>query len=725
MNEDYKCPRQVRAGNASGRRIAACLGVAIALFLPATMVASAPIPGSPDAPRSGAARNPSRDIIYAIQLATYDDPPGPAAIPADILQRYRLYVQQATKDGAVWYRLRLGFFADLAEAQNVQQQIRDRFPGSWVTKVQPEERAAASASMLRTEGAFVAAASGSAPLPATPPIPVPVAVPAPIPEGDTEASDPIAALMEEGRQAVANGDYPRAIRIYTKVLATPEHVASQDALEFLGLARERNGQEAHAKAEYENYLRLYPDGPGSERVKQRLAGLITAREAPREKLPDQKPAQTEMKWTGNGSLSQYYRRDVTHIDTADVTNVNQSALISDLDLAARGRNADYDVRARFNGGYTYDFLSGGENLSRLTTLYVDASSRTRGISGRLGRQTRGSGGVFQRFDGLLLGYQSRSLGRFNLVGGYPVERTTTTSINNDKVFYGFSTDLPTWRENWNFGAYYITQEADGVTDREAVGGEARYFDNVYSLLALMDYDIHFGRLNIASILGNWMYDDRTTYNVTVNQSRSPFLSTSNALMGQTVTRLKELLTLYTEDEIKDLALDRTATSRALSAGVTRTLHEKLQFNADITLANLSGTPESGGIAATESTGTEYVYSAQLIGNGLLKEGDLGIAGLMYSDASTTDTMTLVIDSRFPYAPAVRINPRLRVDYREYKLDHTTQWTALPSLRLDYRRSQRLDFEIDIGGEWSTRELATSGTEETSGYFLYMGYNLGF
>lgn len=32
---------------------------------------------------------------------------------------------------------------------------------------------------------------------------------------------------------------------------------------MLGLARERNGQLAHAKAEYEEYLREYPNGEGA------------------------------------------------------------------------------------------------------------------------------------------------------------------------------------------------------------------------------------------------------------------------------------------------------------------------------------------------------------------------------------------------------------------------------------------------------------------------------
>jgi len=83
---------------------------------------------------------------------------------------------------------------------------------------------------------------------------------------------------------MAKKDYSHAIALYTKILAYPNHPYRQDAQEYLGLARERNGQLAQAKAEYEAYLKLYPKGEGADRVRQRLTGLITAK-APAKKEP--------------------------------------------------------------------------------------------------------------------------------------------------------------------------------------------------------------------------------------------------------------------------------------------------------------------------------------------------------------------------------------------------------------------------------------------------------
>lgn len=691
----------------------------LSLVVPAIVWAADPVTDSKAAANRAVPVKVSQ--AYVIQLSTSDDPPRLDSLPdLAVLRQFRLYAVKAETGDEVAYRLRLGFFADMKEAQVVRDQVLSQFPGSWILKVSAEEQQKSAVLALRPEDTLV-----PGPQPTTTPVSLPAdPVSAPATTQSSPAQDRLGSLMEEGRQAVAQGDFPRAIRIYTKVLETADSPYAQDALEYLGLARERNGQTAHAKAEYEKYLELYPKDPGAERVRQRLAGLLTAREAPRKKLPETKPAAAKtMTWNNAGSLSQYYRRDTSSIDNAGAT-VTQSALITDLDLSTRGRNEDYDIRARFNGGYTYDFLSDGENLSRVSSLYVDVGNRRTGLSGRLGRQTRSSGGVFGRFDGLLLGYQTNSAGKLNFVTGHPVERTTDTSINNDKTFYGISSDLPRLMENWDYSVYAITQRVDALTDRNAVGGEARFLDNTRSLLALLDYDVHFQQLNIFTLLGNWNRDEHTSYNFTLNQSRSPFLTTYNALIGQTVTQVSNLQDTYTKGQIEDLALDRTSQSRALSGGMTRTLNDRFQINADITISSLSGTPASGGVEAGEGTGNEFLYSAQFIGNSLLKQGDLAIAGLVYADASTTNTTTLTLNTRYPVNEFLRINPRLRLDFRQYEQDDRTQWITTPSIRFDYRYRRNLDFDADVGAQWSTRDTATT-TEKTSGYYVYLGYNLGF
>src|SRR4029078_5907495 len=94
----------------------------------------------------------------------------------------------------------------------------------------------------------------------------------------------------------------------------------------------------------------------------------------------------------------------------------------------------------------------------------------------------------------------------------------------------------------------------GVLRGEAIGPEARYFDDHRSLYALVDYDTSYSTLNNVYLVGNWRTAGQLTLNATVNRAHSPYLTTSNALMGQPLTSIDELLVLESEDQIRQLAL---------------------------------------------------------------------------------------------------------------------------------------------------------------------------
>jgi cell division septation protein DedD len=65
---------------------------------------------------------------YAIQIAGCEDP-AYAEHLVDVYQRrgYQPYVSTFTKDGQLYYRVRLGLFESLAEARKVQTELNDRF----------------------------------------------------------------------------------------------------------------------------------------------------------------------------------------------------------------------------------------------------------------------------------------------------------------------------------------------------------------------------------------------------------------------------------------------------------------------------------------------------------------------------------------------------------------------------------------------------------------------
>ena len=63
----------------------------------------------------------------------------------------------------------------------------------------------------------------------------------------------------------------------------------------------------------------------------------------------------------------------------------------------------------------------------------------------------------------------------------------------------------------------------------------------------------------------------------------------------------------------------------------------------------------------------------------------------------------------------------------------SQWIASPALRVHYRWRRHSRIELEVGGEWSNRDLptdlmtlpATDDTVEISTYFVSLGYWMDF
>lgn len=538
-----------------------------------------------------------------------------------------------------------------------------------------------------------------------------------LPMGDT------AALMELARQATAGGDYASAIRIYTKVLQGPPSEFQRDAREYLGVVRERNGQFAHAKAEYDTYLEEYAGSEGVERVQQRLTGLLTAADTPKAPLRESKRSAEEAIWDVFGSFSQYYRRNQSVIDSQNEI-VSLSGVFNNADVNLRRRSRNYDTRARFTGDYIYSLLKNGVgDQSNVTALYYDIADLNRGLSLRAGRQTRRTGGVLGRFDGMLLGYDMSESVRLNAVAGFPVE-DSSNGPRTDRSLYGISAELGTYAESWNFVPYFIEQKVDGILDRRAVGLETQYFDMQKTFVNYVDYDVSFNSLNNLYFFGNWTFDNRVSLNLTYDYRNNPVLSTYNALIGQQALSIDELLQALPEDEIRQLAEDRTSTSKTMSVGAAFPLSELWQFTGDVTGTEFSDTMASGGVEAVPGTDLEYYYSAQFIGSSITTAGDSLIVGLRYADGTVSRTSTLSLNARYPLRRTLRISPRLRIDRRMTDVNESSQLSFLPSIRIDYRRGRNMIFELEGGYEYNNTETTlTNQTMRT--YFINLGYRAIF
>jgi len=644
---------------------------------------------------------------YALNLESALQPVDVARVDPDrFADDLRLYATKVVVSDRTWHRLRLGFFATEADAELVLARVRPYFPNAWVVRVAADEHEIAASSRVVAPAPMVTPAVARA-------------------AGDGLPPAKLATLAEEGRAAMMAGDNDRAVRIYTRMLREPEHEYTRQAQEYLGLARERNGQVAHATAEYRRYLMLYPEGADAARVRQRLAGLVAIDEISAEPGEVVRRRDEPGRWDVYGGIAQYYRRDENQFDDRE-SITSQSSVLTDFDIVARRRGDRFDLSSRATFGNLYDLLGEDEgvgNSTRIYYMYADVVDGRSDTSVRLGRQSLHNSGVLGRFDGAQVSWQWRPNTRFNVVTGFPVS-STVDGVDSDRFFYGFSTDWTGVLDLFDASLFYNTQEVGGFEDRQAIGGEMRYYDDARSLITLLDYDVSYGEVNSFVMLGNWAFANRVTVNAMVDTRKTPLLTTRNALIGQQFTTLGELVESLGEEAVRELARDRTGDMQTYSLGVSSPLFDRFQINADLTMMNYSGTLASANVPAIPDINGDMYYSLTLIGSSLLVEGDTSVFGLGYIDGSNVSTTTFSVDTRYPMFRGFRLNPRMRVSMREIVRSQSDQWIAAPSLRLLYRFARRYQLELEFGGEWSSQKLADESIDYNA-YFIYAGYRADF
>ena len=195
--------------------------------------------------------------------------------------------------------------------------------------------------------------------------------------------------------------------------------------------------------------------------------------------------------------------------------------------------------------------------------------------------------------------------------------------------------------------FYFDQDIDGIDDRTSTGTEVRYNDKTKSIFGMIDYDLNFNAINILQLNANMLFDRGRTAYMNAFLRKAPALATSNALIGQTASSIEELQQTYSIEQIYQLARDRTADSATITFGGSQPISEKFQANADITFSKVDGTEASGGVPATPSTGTDYFFSTQIVGNNLILKRDTGVLGFRYLDTKLSDTYSLIANTRIP------------------------------------------------------------------------------
>jgi hypothetical protein len=237
-------------------------------------------------------------------------------------------------------------------------------------------------------------------------------------------------------------------------------------------------------------------------------------------------------------------------------------------------------------------------------------------------------------------------------------------------------------------------------------------------------------LNIFLLNANWLFPQQGTFFTTIDIRKVPYLSTSNALQGQPVQTMNELLEVFSEEEVRQLAQDRTATSNTFTIGGSKQLNGfmkgrgQYQVSGDVTYNTISDMPASGGVPVLPGTGDNYFVGGQFIGSSIIKRGDTSILSLRLGFTEISDDLTLTFDTRYPITEKFRFNPRIQYFRRESTDNDNLLTTLRLSIKADYRLINRMLVEGEVGYDKTDDQLGNIVTKSES-VFGYIGYRLDF
>lgn len=572
---------------------------------------------------------------------------------------------------------------------------------------------------------------------------------------DPSTLDDVVRLVEQGRISLTEGNNNRAIVIFTKLTEIPEHPSSKESMEYLGVARQRNNQIAHAKSIFEQFLKKYPKGEDADRVKQRLADLISSQIKPKERLaaaPEPKKSQ-QFKTDTFGSWSQYYYFGVTSIDTIQEKQQDQSTLLSYLTANTRTRSDRFDIRAFFYGTHLADFRDDAnkspssrerDNRIELSTLYVDVQDKKLGMQGRVGRQSSSTPGVLGRFDGALFGIDIVPKIRVNVVGGFPVDLNDKGSINSDTQFFTTNVQFDDLIKNLDVIPYVSVQYAEGLLDRFAIGEEIRYFNPKGNFFNLLDYDASYGSLNILLFHGQFNFSKDHSINFNLDYRNNPLIFTRNAIISnQRFSSLEEAVNLgISEDQLREEAILRTGKSAIFTLGVTNQFTEKVQWSNDITYTNQvysdaivnpellppDPTQPDPPIVPGQESEIEQVEDAislnsRLTTMGIIGEREITIFSVGTTAATSYDDVNLGFQNRAPFGEGWAVDSRFRIDLRT-DVNGQELRRFRPSLKLNYSWKRAFNVEAELGVEIS-KYGGTTNNQDTTRSFGSIGYRWNF
>ncbi|MEM7612835.1 MAG: SPOR domain-containing protein [Pseudomonadota bacterium] len=651
---------------------------------------------------------------FVVQLGVFSDPGPVLSRLLSLKVADSAFSREIRINDDLWHGLHLGFFATETTAQNALMQLSGDFPDAFIRRIRSGDTEAAQSAAL------IAADTD-----------LPVAVVASR-EAVTDA-DLLASLYENGRQAVLNRQHALAIAPLTELLEYPDHAWRADGRELLAVAFERNGQTDRAMAEYNALLLEVTDPIAMARIRARLDGLEARTLSETTERVSTRSVGLDA-WTFDGGVSHYYWRNQEQLVEDGNYLVSSSGVVGLLNASARRNGERWSLLMRVNGSYQNNLVEFDErgDVGWVSAAFVEASDNVLGLRARLGRQNNRGFGVLDRFDGATVDWKFLPGFSAGLSLGLPVDSPRFIGDSSRQFIAARVAAEELLDSTTSVSLFAHQQTANGLLDRQAIGGEVLYRDGDYSVFGLLDYDASYAVLNTALVNLNWRFRNGWTLTSRLQAGARPYLTTRNALAGQAAVSLEQLGDSYTEGQIRRLARDRTAENRSFAMGLSIPLGDRMDLSADITINNTDATVASGGVAQIPATGTELFAIASLVTTNVLGAIDLFRVSTQYQQSDWRTSTHMILDGRFAIGRRLRLTTGLRVESHERTVSGEEQRVLAPSIRLQYRVSRTL-FDLEIGGRWSDRDLppfelnpfVDDGSELTYGGYINAGYRLEF
>ena len=538
------------------------------------------------------------------------------------------------------------------------------------------------------------------------------------------AQDPVVPSLDDRQQVdiqlkkaaklYSNREYAAAAIIYQRLSSAPNADQSAWALELYGVCMEQQGEHETALVIYDNWLAQYAGASGEIRVQQRRVALLTASAEPQSarRLAKQRSSDTQV----YGSTSLMYRGLRRKVEDQDPETA-VSSLAGDLDLHLSTGSGSFLWRSRISGGYLSDQSQRSVSDGRVSNLYVSLMHEPTGAELTVGRQRVSENGIYGYFDGASFRYPMNDLVTFSLLGG-SVSTSSKDAPSNDHQAYGFGTEFHLADLGLRLQLYAMEQTYDGLTERRAVGGEVSYFNDFSHYLLIADYDTKFKEINNMMFNGSWELGDVTNLALSLGYQRSPFLSATNAVIGEFDVDLDRLVAELDDGlDIYDAALEKTALSRYASLVVNRQLSDSLRVIGEAFYYQLSDLPQYDPAFETPDSDVNTTLGLQLVWGDALFTDDILSTGVRYTAGDVANNATLFIDEKLRFDHGLDLTVRLSASRRWFEDLEQEAYTLRPGVRLDWYITPDFLLDLEFGYEWLLQEFQSDDFQVHQGFAM--------